>query len=449
MLRLARILFFLLVFSLGFPQAGLASVQRFLPGNYFGVMATDALFLLTAGAAALAWLGGVLRPKWHPFFGLLLVYLAAMAVSTAFSEQPRQSLIRLVGEAYLVALPVLAYQLLDGLADLRRAVGAWLAATALVVLTGLVALALFYADRASPLLEPLLYYSGSLPPGDYPRLQLTFFNANLLCNYLSVGVMLLLAAERTGLIGRRPARIFLALLLGCALFTISPGLGGIGLCLGLWLWIAWRDSAPLPARAALAAGIASAAFFVVATMVALHPHPTAPFTVQAFGRVFAPGPRVMTWMGAWRTFLHHPLFGRGVGLDACLVWYKPPSAPLGLLRDAHNVFLNVAAQKGLAGLLALLAILGFIVRHTRPLRLDGEAAAFRIAIGLGLLGGLAYQGLSGSFEHARFLWLLMGLFLVALRSGGAGPSPAPSFSTNDRDNSANDVHGSGTGSGRG
>ncbi|HEX4738654.1 MAG TPA: O-antigen ligase family protein [Allosphingosinicella sp.] len=445
----ARALLFLLIFSLGFPRVGLASVQHFLPGNYFGVMATDALFLLAAGAAGLAWLTGALRPRWHPFFWLLLFYFAAMALSTIFSEQPRHSLVKLAGETYLLALPVLAYQLLDGVADLRRAVAAWLAATALVVLTGLVAFVLFYTDRTSPLLQGLLYYNGSLPPGHYPRFQLTFFNANLLCNYLSVGIMLLLAAERTEMISRPWARACLALLLGCTLFTVSPGLGGVGLCLGLWGWILWRGAAPALARTALAGGIASAVLFVLATLVAFQFHATAPFAIHLFGHVFAPGPRVMTWMGSWRTFLDHPLFGRGVGLDACLVWYQPPAAPLGVLRDAHNVFLSVTAQEGIFGLAAILAILAFIARRTAPLRLDGDAAVFRVATGLALLGALAYQGLSGSFEDSRFLWLLMGLFLIALRAGETGPVPTASFSTNGRNNSANDGQDAGPESGSG
>jgi O-antigen ligase len=440
MLRLARALLFLLIFSLGFPRAGLISVQHFLPGNYFGVMATDALFLLAVGAAALAWLTGALRPRWHPFFWLLLFYFAAMALSAVFSERPGHSFVKLAGETYLLALPVLAIQLLDGVGDLRRAVAAWLAATALIVLTGFAALVLFYADRTNPLLQDLLYYNGSLPPGNYPRFQLTFFNANLLCNYLSVGVMLLLAAVHIELIRRPLARIGLALLLGCALFTLSSGLGGIGLCLGLWAWIAWRGTAPALARGVLAGGLASGVLFVLATLVAFQFHPTAPFTIHLFGHVAAPGPRVMTWMGSWRTFLDHPLFGRGVGLDACLVWYKPPAAPLGVLRDAHNVFLNVAAQEGVVGLAAILAILAFIARRTAPLQLDSEAAVFRVATGLALLGALGYQGLSGSFEDARFLWLLMGLFLVALRAGDAEPVSAPPFSTNGRNKSANDAH---------
>ncbi|MEA3001437.1 MAG: hypothetical protein QOH81_225 [Sphingomonadales bacterium] len=437
MLRLARASLLLLIFSLGLPLAGLSSVHRFLPGNYFGVMATDALFLLAAAAAGLAWLTGALRLKWHPFFRLLLFYFAAMALSAIFSEAPRHSAVKLAGEAYLLALPFLIYQLLDGAADLRRAVAAWLAGTLPVLLAGLVALILFYTDRASPLLQQLLYVSGSLPAGDYPRFQLTFFNANLLCNYLSVGAMLLLAAGRTGLVRPGLALAALALLLGCALFTLSPGLGAITLGLGLWAWSAQRDRSPALAGAALAAGLAAAALFLLAILPAFQLHPTAPFTVELFGRTIAPGPRVMTWMGAWRTFLDHPLLGRGVGLDACHVWYQPPAAPRGLLRDAHNIFLNVAAQEGIAGLAAIVAILAFIVRRTRPLRLDTDMDVFRVATGLALIGGLLYQGLSGSFEDARFLWALTGLFLVSLKGADESPVPAEDFSTNGRPVSAN------------
>ena len=80
------------------------------------------------------------------------------------------------------------------------------------------------------------------------------------------------------------------------------------------------------------------------------------------------------------------------------------------------MFLNVAVQCGLVGLAALLALIGHILRRTVPLRLPNNVAGvFRIAIGLGLLNGLVYQGLGGSFEDARHLWFALGLLLASSR----------------------------------
>lgn len=80
------------------------------------------------------------------------------------------------------------------------------------------------------------------------------------------------------------------------------------------------------------------------------------------------------------------------------------------------MFLNIAVQCGILGLAALLALLAHVVRRTLPLRLAGTGAGVvRLAIGLGLLGGLVYPGLGGSFEDSRHLWFALGLQLASSR----------------------------------
>jgi hypothetical protein len=59
-------------------------------------------------------------------------------------------------------------------------------------------------------------------------------------------------------------------------------------------------------------------------------------------------------------------------------------------------------------------LLAYVARRTLPLKLvRGEAAVARLGIGLTFLNAFAYQGLGGSFEDARHLWVLFGLFLIA------------------------------------
>ena len=54
--------------------------------------------------------------------------------------------------------------------------------------------------------------------------------------------------------------------------------------------------------------------------------------------------------------------------------------------------------------------------RTGSLRLSSDpAGVVRLAAGLGLLNGLVYQGLGGSFEDARHLWFLFGLLLASSR----------------------------------
>jgi putative inorganic carbon (hco3(-)) transporter len=38
-----------------------------------------------------------------------------------------------------------------------------------------------------------------------------------------------------------------------------------------------------------------------------------------------------------------------------------------------------------------------------------------VALGIAFLGAFAYQGLGGSFEDARHLWLLFGLLIASRR----------------------------------
>jgi O-antigen ligase len=130
----------------------------------------------------------------------------------------------------------------------------------------------------------------------------------------------------------------------------------------------------------------------------------------------------MTWTSAMANFLDQPLLGHGIGSDAAAVAYRDPSGGLQQLTDAHNMFLNIAAQCGLVGLAVLGALIVHAAARTLPLRLpEGAAGTVRLAAGLGLLNGLVYQGLGGSFEDARHLWVLLGVLLAAGRIERGGP----------------------------
>jgi len=76
--------------------------------------------------------------------------------------------------------------------------------------------------------------------------------------------------------------------------------------------------------------------------------------------------------------------------------------------DAHNVFLNVAAQAGLVGLAGLLMLMAYAMRLSR-------ANSVALVLGLTFLNGFAYQGLTGSFEDTRHLWVLFGILIAAAR----------------------------------
>lgn len=407
--RLAGWVLLLFVFLLPFMQPAV---------RVFGLeaVAADAAYLMLAGLWAVALAAGGARLRWHPAFGLLALYLAAMAISAVASDQPRQSAVKLATQLYLLSLPPIALSLIRTERDLRAVLAAWLAASAVVAAVAIASVAAFFLDPGNPLLAATANDYGTLPPGPYPRLRLTFLYAAMLCNYLTVSLVILLIARRLGWIGRTPFLLLLAGILFAAAFSLTPGLGGIFLALGLWAWLV-LERGPL-ARTALLGGVAAAVLFVGAMAVTPFLHPTAPFLIQVPGTdiTLAPAVRLMAWIEAARNFAADPWLGRGLGLEAVDVKILIPSGQLAGVTDAHNSFLNVAVQCGLAGLAALLALLWWVAGRLRPLRLAGGSSnVLGVGLAFAFLNAFAYQGLGGSFEDARHLWLLFGLILAADR----------------------------------
>jgi hypothetical protein len=61
----------------------------------------------------------------------------------------------------------------------------------------------------------------------------------------------------------------------------------------------------------------------------------------------------------------------------------------------------------------LLALIVHVWRRTWLVATRHDLATF--GLGLAFLNAFAYQGLTGSFEDASHLWVLLGLFLASLR----------------------------------
>lgn len=101
-----------------------------------------------------------------------------------------------------------------------------------------------------------------------------------------------------------------------------------------------------------------------------------------------------------------------------------------MLTDAHNLFLSIAAQCGLIGLIGLAAIIAFVIaRMARP-SIGNSLICF--LLGAAFLDVFVYQGLGGSFEDTRHIWVLLGLFMAASRidfsraGGNSRTTAAPS-----------------------
>ena len=389
-----------------------------------GVVPADLVFLAVATFWAVALLRGEVRPRWQPAFWLLLGYFAAIALSVTQSADPARSAFKLATQAYLLALPVLAYQLVTARDDLRRVFAVWLAASAMLAVLAAVTLMLFPLLGRDSVLEATLHDYGTLPPGPYPRLEMTFDYPAMLANYLTVSLMILLVCRAVGWIGSRLAWLLGLGIVAAAFFALTPGFGGLLLAIGAWVWFTRRGINPTPARVALIAGIAGGLVFTLAAALTPIVHPTAPFLLHlpGFERPVAPSVRLLAWIDAVRNFAEAPIFGRGIGLDSVHLAYVTPQGLPGDVTDAHNGFLNIAVQCGLASLAAFVALLVSAGRL-------GARGRGPLSIGLliALLSGMAFQGLVGSFEDARHLWIVFGLLLAASRIEGDGAVPDAGF----------------------
>ncbi|MBK9165662.1 MAG: hypothetical protein IPM21_17470 [Acidobacteria bacterium] len=401
------VVFLLLIISLGFMQPNV----RF---SGMRLQVTDLLFpLFFIGCVAVALKERfAIRPDRTYIF--IAIYFLVLAVSAAFSVQPTSSLLRLAGELFLVLLAVGTAFIVRSESELRAAIFAWIAASSLVCLIAFLTAALFYIDRDNLLLNYTLHHYGSLPPGNYPRVHSTFVYPAMLANYLTVSVVFLLFGKVKEWFRRSFWPLFILHLAGAG-FTVTPGLGGLILGIGLFVWV-FRDPANSSrlAFAALTIGILAAIGSVVVSAVTTRPIPSSPFWFDAFGYRIDPTQRLLTWIGAWQTMLEYPLTGRGLGLDVARVYFEAPSGQKQMLTDAHNTWLNIGGQAGVPGFLASIMLTLALIGRSLPLSAT-RAPSYLAMFGVAFIAAFIAQGFVGSFENARHLWVLIGLLIAAAR----------------------------------
>lgn len=379
----------------------------------FIVHFTDLIFLIVLAV----WVFSVLIKQSDfrnsKFYLPLALYLAAMILSAVFSENPSQSFIKLLGGFYLIGLAILAFNLVRTNEAAKRVIIFWLAATVVSLLVSIVSLFLFYADRSHPLLFHTLSHYGTLPPGNYPRIQATFLNPNMLCNYLNLSLMFGIAAFWLGWIGKKAFYVSLFFFSVAIFFTLSPGLGGIAVSLGLWFWIVFREKGKIfLARASLFFGISIAWLFFLMLLIMPNENPLSPYRIKLpfTETVIFPSERLLAWQGALETLWQNPFFGRGLGLAVVDIESIIASGRTHTVTDAHQMWLNIAGQMGFTGMAAIVFLTIFFFRRSKPFSFENDPISIlRLSFGLAFVGAFLYQGLSGSFEDARHLWILIGL----------------------------------------
>jgi hypothetical protein len=377
----------------------------------------DAVFVVLCFLFVIALIRKELPWRSSGFYFAIGFYAIAIVSSEIAAASPNRHYAGLVVEAYLLVIALLTFNLICSEAVLKLILQAWMVGTAITVLAAIAGAVLFYSGVRQGANIFLSTY-GTLVPGNYPRVRGLFLNMNMCCNYLSISFVLLLAMVSVGWIEKRTAVVLGGGILVAAFFTFSLGLGGLALGTCIWMWVHSRERGRTRStRTALAIGVLIALTFVGATLVS----PSSLY--DSSGRLhleFAqlkPSGRVLCWRDALHTALQNQWFGKGPGAPVAAVNLVTPSGEQQFLTDAHNTFLSIASHDGLFGLATFCALLIFVLRKPNLQTSGKPYAVIHTAAWIGLVQALLYQGIAGSWEHTRHIWVLIGL-VAALQLDG-------------------------------
>jgi O-antigen ligase len=251
-----------------------------------------------------------------------------------------------------------------------------------------------------------------------------FFNPNMLCDYLNVSIALVLLALAKSWLPKLIGWGLITLICLVSVFTFSPGLGGLLLTVGLW----FSGSSPRrdPVRTLILSIAIIGAVLVFASALASPDTNNTdqdlqiPYTTV----VIEPSVRVLIWENSFQRLSGQLLFGHGVGANVAELRYTVLNGEEQFLTDAHNMWLNVLGQEGLLGLAAFALLIAAIWKRAKQSVSDNDRTLW--ALFCAFVGAFLYQGLTGSFEDARHLWLLVGFIGSAGRRPENGDAPGRS-----------------------
>lgn len=285
---------------------------------------------------------------------------------------------------------------------------------------------------------------------DDPRIQATFGNPNVLASYL---VLMAPASFGAALAysGNRATRVILIVLsfgLYWALWLSQSRGAWIGAALGLGFMAAavWAGQASEPLRRErgrkalrlLACGALAALLFGAFVAPRL----------EARWHNHSQEERAIIWTASLAIIRAHPLLGVGVnGFAAAMADlhlkqknnFTPSGYPLvpAVHLHAHNLFLQAAVEKGVAGALAGLWLVGAILAGCRALILGAPLTrpCLLIAAGLGaaLIGLLAQCVADYTLWYAPVLiltWMTLGIFFQLRETGTVTDKPFFSWRKN-------------------
>ena len=382
------------------------------------VQLSDLLFL----ASAIVWVFSLLTKRkdfvWSWFYVFLAAYALSTILSTLTSINPSQSSVKLVGKFYLIGIAFLTVNILTSGGVLKRLLQGWIFGAGLALTLSLLGIVLFYAGFNDPSQNPVVHpVFGSLPSGNYPRIEGFFLYPAMLCNYLSVSWMFALLLVSAGWLKTRNFWIFSVALFVVDAFTLTPGLGGIFLVAG-YFFGRKLEKAQKPAlgRLVFATGVLAASAFLFAAAFTVFTFSKDGIRIPLANGEIAASHRAVAWSGAFETFLQNPGFGYGIDMPVTKSEFTGPFGNRHTLTDAHNTYLSVLGETGLVGFVAFLNIICFITMSL--MRWDAKTEfhkTIRICLLLALLDAFFYQSLTGSYEDARHLWILFGMIAAVCK----------------------------------
>lgn len=357
---------------------------------------------------------------WNRFYSLLALFSVAVMLSAFFSTDPETSRIKLLGKFALVGIAFFGFNFVRSTERLRTLTRVWTASSAVVVSCCVAGIFAFYLGFRNPETNVVLHpIFGSLPAGNYPRVEGFFIFPAILCNYLSVSWWIGLIGLSAGWLKRGITLVFLPLALIASFFTFTPGIGGLFLSNGIFIRQKLSTKAPLFASLALTIGIFASAVVLSAGLVTMFSSESGRLRIPVLEGEIAPSHRVAAWTSAIETFRKYPIFGIGIGVPTASAVYTDANGNRHLLADAHNTYINVLAESGVVGFAAFMSIVLWVTwRVYRSERDDLAHAIIKLCLGLALLDAFFYQSLTGSYEDQRHIWLLLGV-AAGFGSGGS------------------------------
>jgi tetratricopeptide (TPR) repeat protein/O-antigen ligase len=338
----------------------------------------------------------------------LLMMLGATVLTTIFSTDPRMSAGRL---GLNIMLAISLYFALDWMSDEWRAellVNAMLLTGGIVCIVGLTEVWQWYGgDWISSV--SWREAGAALSLKQTLRVKSVLHNPNYLAYYLImlVGLTFYKLLHATT-IGRRGLWSgYLTLVMITAILTQSRG-GLLGVftttvtAVTLFLW-------PRLGSKLATEGVGLRQIVLVGVLLTLGLVLLVPVIIRTdFGTMDTLSLRDDFWRGAIDIFLAHPLLGAGPGtFPTQYMAYRNLAGHTAIFTHAHNVWLTVAAEYGIVGVLAVgyfFVVLGRVIlrylRYTKPSQWSGAMLA-----GVSILAGQGVHNLVDDFmEFPIFTW---------------------------------------------